>query len=71
MPFAPIKENPDLVDPNDMFLSECPITLAANQKFNKMPVMLGFTHDEVLDFSGGTKKKYFDFNRNIIFNYYY
>lgn len=52
VPFAPIKENPDLVDPNDMFLSECPITLAANQKFNKMPVMLGFTHDEVLDFSG-------------------
>lgn len=50
--FAPIKENPDLVDPKDMFLSECPITLAATQKFNKMPVMMGFTHDEVLDFSG-------------------
>ncbi|XP_012341896.2 acetylcholinesterase-like [Apis florea] len=54
VPFAPIKENPDLVDdPKDMFLSECPITLAASQKFNKMPVMLGFTHDELLDFSDG------------------
>lgn len=39
-----------------MFLSECPITLAASQKFNKMPVMLGFTHDELLDFSDGTNE---------------
>ncbi|OAD59461.1 Acetylcholinesterase, partial [Eufriesea mexicana] len=53
LPFTPVKDNPNLIDSNHKFLPECPINIMTTQKFNKMPMIVGFTHDEMLDFTEG------------------
>ncbi|KOC67061.1 Venom carboxylesterase-6 [Habropoda laboriosa] len=50
LPFRPTIESPAVDRENSTFLAECPVKLYQKGDFYHHPMMLGFTHDEVLTF---------------------
>ncbi|XP_076248261.1 juvenile hormone esterase-like [Calliopsis andreniformis] len=50
--FKPTKENAALAAPEDLFLTECPISLFATGNFKKHDMILGYTSNEFVSFTG-------------------